>query len=153
MISEYYNNLYNTKNIIRIIDTDPIIMRVNNFLSEEECNNLIKIINENNKNELNILDNNDLFDLFKKITLLLKIPGIKIEQSFKKKIINHEKKNKINILLFLENSNNEINISYNSKEKTIKEEYGKLLIIDSMIKLNDNENNTNSNKLFISYTI
>lgn len=153
MISEYYNNLYETKSKISIIDVEPIIMKVNNFLSEEECNNLIKIINNTEENELNILDNNILFDLFKKITLLLKIPGIKIDQCFKKKFSYSETKNKINILIFLKKSSNEIKINYNSKDIIIQEALGKLLIIDDLIPIKDENINNSKNKLFISYYI
>lgn len=150
MIREYYNDLYETKNKISIIEIDPIIMKVNNFLTELECKKIFNIINIVDNDKLNILDNSVLFDLFKRITLLLKIPGNKIDQYFKKNLKSDENKDKINIIIFLQNSNNDININYDSKKKTLKEEIGKLLIIDNLVEI---DNINFNNKLFLSYSI
>ena len=145
MISEFYSNLYETEEKLKMVNDDPLIMKINNFLSEEKCNELKEIINNTDDEIIPIYHSEIIFDLFKKICLLLNMPGRNFDQNFQKKIDNNEN----NVIIFLNNSDIYDNIEYDSIKRIIKKEIGKILIINKNINYILNENTPDNNDILV----
>ena len=97
------------KSDIKIYNKEPIIFEVNNFLTEEECNLIIgeseknmqkayvgsfeksreSSIRTGNSHFLSIFENLKVFEIFKKITMFLNLPGYRFDQFFQ--VISYDK--------------------------------------------------------------